>query len=91
MLTERRQVRLRNVSRQGLALVTDRRWGPGTVLTVELPLGERPTAVRAKVVHATAQMGGTFLVGCVLDTPLTDAQVELVVAGGPPPEPTDRR
>jgi hypothetical protein len=91
MLTERRQVRLRNVSRQGLALITDRRWAPGTVLAVELPLAERPIAVRAKVVHATAQPGGTFLVGCMLDNALTDAQVELVTAGGPPPEPDDRR
>jgi|SRR5262245_13578104 hypothetical protein len=77
-LTERRQVRLRNVSRNGLALTVDRRWEPGTALVLELPVseGEGVSVARARVIHATPQAGGTFLVGCVLDFPLTDAQLQ---------------
>jgi hypothetical protein len=73
-VSERRQARLNNVSRNGLAVVVDRRWDPGTVVIIELPLGEEVTLTRARVVHATPQLGGRYLVGCVFDTPLNDAQ-----------------
>jgi hypothetical protein len=75
-LGERRQVRLRNVSRTGLALVVDRRWESGTTLVIELPVTEGVSVARARVIHATPQMGGRFLIGCVLDFPLTDIQVQ---------------
>lgn len=74
--SERRQARVRNVSRTGAGLGVDRSWPAGTVLIVELPIEEGTRAVRARVIHSTLQMGGTFLVGCTFDVPLTDAEVE---------------
>ncbi len=74
--TERRQARIRNVSRNGIGLTVDRAWPPGTVLVVELPAEDGVKAVRARVIHSTAQLGGTFLVGCTLELPLTDAEVQ---------------
>src|SRR5262249_10804157 len=66
-LGERRQGRLRNVSKTGIGLVVDRCWTPGTVLMLQLPAAEDLRLVRARVVHATPQPGGCFLVGCLLD------------------------
>jgi hypothetical protein len=81
-LTERRQVRLRNVSLKGLALVVDRRWEVGTELVLELPGPEERTVPgRARVVHATAQLGGLFLIGCILEVPLTAAQMQALTTG----------
>jgi hypothetical protein len=73
-------VRVRNVSRTGIGLGSDRRWDPGTVLVVELPPEEEGPrrSVRARVVHATPQMGGTFLVGCIFLEPLSDADLRLL-------------
>jgi hypothetical protein len=76
--TERRQARVRNVSRTGVALAVDRSWPPGTVLIIEVPAEEGAKTVRARVVHSTAQFGGTFLVGCTFDIPLSDADVQFL-------------
>jgi hypothetical protein len=84
LLTERRRVRLRNVSCQGVALIADRPWGPGTTLSLDLPLGERPTPTRARVVHSTAQAGGSFLIGCIFESALTEEQIVVLTSGGPP-------
>ena len=75
-LGERRQARVRNLSRTGVGLGVDRSWPPGTVLIVELPAEDGARAVRTRVVHSTPQGGGTFLVGCTFDVALTDAEVE---------------
>src|SRR3954463_7799197 len=70
-LLERRMVRVRNVSRTGMGLVVDRPWQQGLALILELPAEDGVRSARARIVHATSQPGGTFLVGCVFDTPLT--------------------
>ena len=77
-LLERRLVRVRNVSRTGIGLTSDRRWEPGTMLVLEMPPVEDvpPRSVRARVVHATLQVGGTFLVGCLFQQPLSDADLQ---------------
>jgi hypothetical protein len=75
-LLERRQGRVRNVSRTGVGLLVDRAWQRGATVILELPAEDGFKAVRAKVVHATPQIGGTFLVGCALELPLTDAEVQ---------------
>ncbi len=85
-LTERRQVRLRNVSLKGMALIVDRRWEVGTELVLELPgPDERTVPGRARVVHATAQLGGLFLIGCILEVPLTATQMQVLSGGGGSP------
>jgi len=75
-LMERRQGRVRNVSRTGVGVVVDRAWQRGTTIILELPAEDGVKAVRATVVHATPQIAGTFLVGCALELPLTDAEVQ---------------
>jgi hypothetical protein len=79
-LSERRQVRVDNVSRTGIAVIADRRWEPGTVLVVELPVEEGYSSTKARVIHATSKLGGCFLIGCALDVPLTDAQVQALTS-----------
>ena len=75
-LAERRTARVRNVSKTGIGLILDRNWQPGQALILELPLGEGVRQARARVVHATSQPGGCFLVGCTLDQSLSDADVQ---------------
>lgn len=75
-LLERRQARVRNVSRTGIGLAVDRTWPSGTNLMLEVPSEEGVKPVRARVIHSTMQMGGTYLVGCVFENALTDAEVQ---------------
>ncbi len=75
-LLERRMVRIRNVSRTGIGLIVDRHWQPGIALILELPAEEGVRSARARIIHATSQPGGTFLVGCSFDNQLTDAEVQ---------------
>jgi hypothetical protein len=75
-LLQRRAGRVRNVSKTGVGLLLDKCWQPGTVMMIELPGAEGPRTVRGRVIHATSQPAGTFLVGCVLDQPMTDAELQ---------------
>jgi hypothetical protein len=79
-LRERRQGRVRDVSHTGIGLVVDRDWQAGTALVVERPAEGGFKGVRATVVHTAPQLAGTFLVGCVLEMPLTDAEVECLTS-----------
>jgi hypothetical protein len=75
-LAERRNARVRNVSKTGIGLLLDRHWQSGTALVFELPLSEGIRLTRGRVVHATSQPGGCFLVGCMFDQQLTDEEVQ---------------
>jgi hypothetical protein len=75
-LAERRNARVRNVSKTGVGLVLDRHWQSGTALVIELPLAEGIRLARGRVVHATSQPGGCFLVGCSFDQHLSDEEVQ---------------
>jgi hypothetical protein len=76
-LAERRLARVRNVSRTGIDLILDRHWPPGTALILELLAEEGAVrSARSRVVHATSQPGGTFLVGCTFDMPLSDVELQ---------------
>ena len=75
-LAERRNARVRNVSKTGIGLVLDRHWQSGLALILELPLAEGIRLTRAKVVHATSQPGGCFRVGCIFDQQLTAEEVQ---------------
>ena len=83
-----RVARVRNISRTGIGLIVDRHWGPGTSLSVGLPLdrepGARARSCQARVVHATAQPGGCYLVGCAFETPLADHEIQALLAGPTP-------
>jgi hypothetical protein len=56
----------RSISVHGLALCLNREIEPGTVVSVQLltPAGWSADALAARVVHATAQADGSWLVGC---------------------------
>ena len=75
-LGERRNARVRNVSKTGIGLVLDRHWLPEMKLILELPLAEGIRLARAKIVHSTTQPGGCFLVGCLFDQQLADEEVQ---------------
>jgi hypothetical protein len=63
---------IRDFSGRGLGLLLRRRFEPGTGLVVELPGKLGDMSVFARVVHATAQADGYWMLGCTLLTELTD-------------------
>ena len=66
-----------DISAGGIALVLDRQVEPGTVLSVELP--SKPTKLRflfARVVHATQEMSGKWILGCSFAWPLSDEELQ---------------
>jgi PilZ domain len=70
--------KVRNVSPGGIGLTMNRRFEPGTTLIVELsakPKGVlRPVPVR--VIHATAEKKGRWLIGCTFASPLSPEQLQ---------------
>jgi hypothetical protein len=66
-------VKLKNISKQGIGLIASQSLSPGLLLTVTLvnPAKSFTKNVMVRVAHCTAQPGGAFLVGGVLDVPLT--------------------
>lgn len=63
---------------RGLGLLFHRRLEPGSVLAVELK-GRRHGVSRilaVRVVHATAQADGNWLIGCELNTNLTEDEIQ---------------
>jgi hypothetical protein len=69
--------RVRDVSAVGLGLLVRRRFEPGTVLAVEEldAAGAGPALVLVAVVHATAQRGGVWLLGCKFVKELGAAEI----------------
>jgi hypothetical protein len=65
---------VRDVSLGGIALILSRRFEPGTALQVELPTkAERePCRQLVRVVHATPQAKGRWIIGCAFSTPLSE-------------------
>ncbi len=74
------QANVRDISCTGIGLLLPRRFERGTLLTVEL--GEAAAGqthlLLARVVHATAQPEGNWLIGCALTSPLTEDEVQLL-------------
>jgi hypothetical protein len=73
-------VKVRDVSMQGVGLITNRRVEVGALLTVVLanPARSFSKTVLARVVHITP-MGGAFLAGCSFVTPLTYQEMTTLV------------
>jgi hypothetical protein len=73
--------RVRDISRTGIGLSLRKRFEPGTVLTVELsesPKLQRQLLVR--VVHATADKNGRWIVGCTFDCPLSREEMQVFLS-----------
>jgi len=71
---------------RGLGLLFHRPLEPGNVLAVELK-GRRHGVSRilaVRVVHATRQSDGNYLIGCELNTNLSDDEIHALRQGGSP-------
>jgi hypothetical protein len=73
---------VRDISRGGVNLLVSQRFGPGALLSVEIPgPGENSSsAVLAYVVHAKAQADGTWSLGCRFARELEDEDLEALGA-----------
>jgi hypothetical protein len=68
---------VRDVSTQGIGLVVDRRFAPGTPMLVELQTDDGLTCtVTARVVRARAEGEAEWLIGCTLTRELDDDELE---------------
>lgn len=70
-------------SERGLGLLFHRHLEPGTVLAIELK-GRRHGVSRilsVRVVHATAQADGNWLIGCELNMSLTEDEIQSLRQG----------
>jgi hypothetical protein len=66
-------IRFKNLSLQGIGLVTSKKVDVGALLAVKLvnPAKKVTKTLLVRVAHVTPQPGNTFLVGGTLDPPLT--------------------
>ena len=68
---------VRDVSTQGIGLVVDRRFAPGTPMLVELQTDDGLTCtVTARVVRASAEGDAEWLIGCTFAHELDDAELD---------------
>jgi hypothetical protein len=89
---ERLAVRVRDVSQGGIALVVNRPFQPGTLLSVELPTAEEGSAALACVVHVRPRGEGEWLLGCNFARELADADLRAFGAARQrPKQPEDNR
>jgi hypothetical protein len=67
-----------NISTNGIGLLLTQSPATGTLLNVELP-GRAIINRVAKVVHSSRTQGG-WLVGCTLDSPLSELEIDALRA-----------
>lgn len=70
--------KVRDVSRTGIGLVVPHRFDAGTLLTVEVqdPAEDYARTLHVHVVHAAALPEGGWLLGCTLQTELSDDEIQ---------------
>jgi hypothetical protein len=68
--------RVRSISTGGIGLVMCYPFKPGACLSVELSVQRQARSLLVKVVHATDQADGTWLLGCEFVKPLSDGEVD---------------
>jgi hypothetical protein len=79
-------VRLRDVSANGIGLLSPRRFERGTLLLIEV-VGdgeEQRSMLVGKVVHITAPSTGNWLIGCALVRGLNEDDVRALAGGETP-------
>jgi PilZ domain-containing protein len=74
-------VRIKNISNEGIGLIVTEKLQPGLLLAVGLINTERQfnKTLLVRVMHVTAQPGGTFLVGGSFVNPLTYDELKTMV------------
>jgi hypothetical protein len=73
--------RARDVSIAGISLILSHRFDPGTILAVEMLSANKTSShtLRVRVAHATALDGQSWILGCELDSPLNDTELEALL------------
>jgi hypothetical protein len=76
--------KIRNISVGGVGLVIERRFEPGVILFLEItpPASGSKETVMARVVHATAQAGNLWLLGCAFCSRLSPGKIQSLVGLG---------
>ena len=75
--------KVRDISAGGVGLSVGRRFEPGSVLLIELTSGEDETSYVApvRVVHATLDGDGRWILGCAFTRRLDDEQMRSLLKG----------
>jgi len=70
--------RIQDICREGVRLLSMRRFEPGTLLRLEVPgkSPETPLLVKARVIHVVPYANGSFGLGCAFSRPLTDEELK---------------
>jgi hypothetical protein len=81
--------KIRNLSVGGVGLVIERRFEPGVILFLEItpPASGSKETLMARVVHATAQAGNLWLLGCAFCSRLSPGKIQSLVGLGRPSHP----
>ncbi len=85
--------RVRDISRGGVNLQLNRSFEPGSVLSLDVPLGpdHTPRTLQVKVVHAQAQGPGRWSLGCAFDTMLGEEDLLSFQVKQPVPSADEKR
>lgn len=72
---------VRDISSSGIGLLLPRRFERGALLSIELPeAGEgRKRLLLARVARSVPQPDGGWLIGCILASPLSDDELQLLL------------
>jgi hypothetical protein len=70
------QVQIRDLSASGIGLINECAVEEGTFLMITLRAQRLELVVRARIVHATEQKDGSWLLGCALSRSLTSKELE---------------
>src|SRR5713101_7518899 len=68
-------VQIKDLSRQGLKIVSHRHFQPGTILRIGL-IHEKAVSLVARAVHVTPTTEGDWLIGCVFAQKLDDNELQ---------------
>ena len=79
--------RIQDISREGVRLRIKRQFEPGTILRLEVLVSpeETPILLMARVIHVTANPDESLSLGCALTTPLSEEELNKMIAPGPSP------
>jgi hypothetical protein len=70
---------VKDISRTGIGLLLGRRFEPGMILAVELPVEGVPQLLLARVMHARSEGEGVWLIGCELVNPLAEDELKALL------------
>jgi hypothetical protein len=73
--------KIRDLSAGGIALNLSRRFGSGTVLTIDMHSRDKRVVqtLTARVVHSTLQEDGSWLIGCAFTSPLNEEDLKALL------------